>query len=43
MLNADGRRSASLDDLANAIRLFDRAMGIMLAVVVVAIVVVLPS
>ncbi|ORE94782.1 adenosylcobinamide-phosphate synthase CbiB [Aurantimonas sp. 22II-16-19i] len=42
MLNADGRRSASLEDLANAIRLFDRAMGIMLAVVVVALLAGLP-
>ncbi|NDW05793.1 adenosylcobinamide-phosphate synthase CbiB [Jiella pacifica] len=42
-LNPEGRRSADLDDLARAITLFERAMGIMLAVIVLALVVALPA
>lgn len=42
-LNPSGRRVANLGDLARAITLFERAMGIMLAVIVVALMVGLPA
>lgn len=42
-LNPQGRRAATLDDLARAITLFERAMAIMLALIVLALLAGLPA